>query len=124
MKEKMLKTLTKLTSKRGLILTIMSLSVLFATCMLPVLATAATPAKGVGLLIGYVLKIFQYIGALLLVWAIAQLILAFKNEDADSKSRAMMMLMVGVILCVLKPVVQGVLGAMGVKISISDPSNF
>lgn len=120
----MLKTLTKLTSKRGLILTIMSFSVLFATCMLPVLATTATPAKGVGLLIGYVLKIFQYIGALLLVWAIAQLILAFKNEDADSKSRAMMMLMVGVILCVLKPVVQGVLGAMGVKVSISDPSNF
>lgn len=119
----MLKTLTKLTSKRGLILTIMSLSVLFATCMLPVLATP-TPAKGVGLLIGYVLKIFQYIGALLLVWAIAQLILAFKNEDADSKSRAMMMLMVGVILCVLKPVVQGVLGAMGVKVSISDPNNF
>lgn len=123
MKEKMQKTLKKLTGKRGLIMTVMSLSVLFVTCMLPVLAAGV--GDGVALLLGYVLKIFQYIGALLLVWAIAQLVLAFKNEDADSKSRAMMMLLVAVILCCLKPVVQAVLKAMGLtSINIKDPTGF
>lgn len=51
-----------------------------------------------GTLIGYVCKIFFYIGALLMVWGIGQLVLAFKNEDADSKSRAMMVLVCAILL--------------------------
>lgn len=39
-------------------------------------------------LLGYVFAIFKYIGWLLLAWGVGQLVLAFKNEDADSKSRA------------------------------------
>lgn len=122
MKEKMLKTFASLKSKRGLVLSVLTLSILLVTCMFPAFATGAS---AVGVLIGYILKIFQYLGALLLIWAIAQLVLAFKNEDADSKSRAMMMMMVALILVVLKPVVQAVLNAAGLtSITITDAKDF
>lgn len=42
--------------------------------------------------------IFQSVGVVLSVYSIGALILAFKNEDADSKSRASTMLVVGVVL--------------------------
>ena len=61
-------------------------------------------------LLGYVFAIFKYIGWLLLAWGIGQLILAFKNEDADSKSRAMMLLVVAVILTVIGTIFNSVLG--------------
>lgn len=57
----------------------------------------------VGKLVEYIFKIFFYIGVLLLAWAIGQLVLAFKNEDADSKSRAMMLLVVAIILMGIQP---------------------
>lgn len=61
-------------------------------------------------LLGYVFAIFKYIGWLLLAWGIGQLILAFKNEDADSKSRAMMLLIVAVILTVIGAIFNSVMG--------------
>ena len=48
--------------------------------------------------LGLIFKIFRYIGILLLAWSIGMLVLAFKNEDADSKSRAIMMMVVSVVL--------------------------
>lgn len=45
--------------------------------------------------------IFKWIGWMLLAWGVAQLLLAFKNEDADSKSRAMMLIGVGAGLTVV-----------------------
>ena len=40
----------------------------------------------------------KYIGILLAAWGVIQLILAFKNEDADSKSRAMMLIVCAIAL--------------------------
>lgn len=51
-----------------------------------------------GNLIALICKVFFYIGAILLAWAIGQLVLAFKNEDADSKSRAVMVLVCAIML--------------------------
>lgn len=62
-------------------------------------------------LLGYVFAIFKYIGWLLLAWGIGQLILAFKNEDADSKSRAMMLLVVAVILTVIGNIFNGIMSS-------------
>ena len=58
-------------------------------------------------LLGYVFAIFKYIGWLLLAWGIGQLVLAFKNEDADSKSRAMMLLVVAIILTSIGTIFNG-----------------
>lgn len=56
----------------------------------------------IGSAIGVILTFIRGVGVILLVWGFAQLILAFKNEDADSKSRAIMAIMVGVALTALK----------------------
>lgn len=45
-----------------------------------------------------VYKIFKYIGFILVIWGVGQLILAFKNEDSDSKSRAIMSIVAGAAL--------------------------
>ena len=73
-------------------------------------ATTGTAEALVKNLLGYVFAIFRYIGWLLLAWGIGQLILAFKNEDADSKSRAMMLLIVAVILTVIGTIFNSVMG--------------
>ena len=54
-----------------------------------------------------IFNIFRYIGILLLAWSIGMLVLAFKNEDADSKSRAIMMIVVSVVLIGIKTVFTG-----------------
>ena len=61
-------------------------------------------------LIAIVCDIFRMIGAVLLVWAIGQLVMAFRNEDADSKSRAMMVLVCAILLISVKTVYQALTG--------------
>lgn len=51
--------------------------------------------------------IFRTVGILLLAWAIAQLVIAFKNEDADSKQRATIFLVISILLIVLKSIFDG-----------------
>ena len=51
--------------------------------------------------------IFRTVGILLLAWAIAQLVIAFKNEDADSKQRATILLVISILLIVLKSIFDG-----------------
>lgn len=62
-------------------------------------------------IVGIITQIFFYIGILLLAWSIGMLVLAFKNEDADSKSRAMLLLVVSAALIGIKPLLKGVLGS-------------
>ena len=49
-------------------------------------------------LISIIGQIFVGIGAILLVYSVGQLVLAFKNEDPDSKSKATSILVVSAIL--------------------------
>ena len=42
--------------------------------------------------------LFKSIGFVLVLWGAGQLVLAFKNEDPDSKSRAIMSIVAGVAL--------------------------
>lgn len=73
-------------------------------------ATTGTAEGLVKNMSSYVFAIFKYIGWLLLAWGIGQLVLAFKNEDADSKSRAMMLIVVAIILTVIGTIFKGVMG--------------
>lgn len=80
---------------------------------MPIFAMAGGADDMFGTLVGYVCKIFFYIGAILLVWAVGQLVLAFKNEDADSKSRAVMVLVCAVLLMSIGTIYDTVAGKMG-----------
>lgn len=82
----------------------------FAVACPMVLATevaTSTADKAMSTIVNFVFRIFGYIGAVLGVWGIGSLILAFKNEDADAKSRAIMILGAAILLLSLKTVVQG-----------------
>lgn len=57
-------------------------------------------------MIDIVEKIFVAVGIILLVYSIGQLTLAFKNEDADSKSRASAMLVVAAVLIVFPTLIE------------------
>jgi hypothetical protein len=54
----------------------------------------------------------KYIGAALGAWGVIQLALAFKNEDADSKSRALMLIIAAIILFN----VQAVINMLGLNV--------
>lgn len=94
-------------TKKGKVVlgSVMVLTLVLCALTLPVFADQASTL--VGTLIDIVCKIFMYIGILLSVWSVGMLVLAFKNEDADSKSRAMMLLVVSCVLIGIKALVDG-----------------
>ena len=49
--------------------------------------------------------IFQAVGAILSIYAVGQPILAFKNEDANSKSSASTLLVVGIVLIAIPGII-------------------
>ena len=56
-------------------------------------------------IIGYIGRIFRVVGVFLIAFSAGQLILAMKNEDADSKSRASTQLAVGAVLLVVPTII-------------------
>ncbi len=98
-------------------------AVMFSTISmgaLPVFATGTAAANTnvdlpqlMGKIIGIILDIFFYVGIVMLVWAIAQTGLAFKNDDPDSKQRATMLLVISAILIGLRPIVKGIVDTFG-----------
>ena len=78
--------------------------------------SANTKAEGVlKNMITIIEDVFRYVGVVLAVYSIGQLIMAFKNEDADSKSRATTMLVVACVLIGIKTLVEntGILDELG-----------
>lgn len=77
-------------------------------------AAGGTGAAGmVSTLLGYIFGIFQYIGILLLAWGVGQLVLAFRNEDGDSKSRAIMLILSSIVLMSIGTIVSGLVNGQG-----------
>lgn len=74
-----------------------------------------TGSKLVLEVVAIVCYIARIIGVILLVWGVVQLILAFRNEDADSKTKAAMTIVVAVVLFslsfILTPLVKLILGS-------------
>lgn len=104
----MLPKLTKLTGvnssqrkTRLFVTSIMLCSMVMLTLLCPAFAATAYKATVSGLLnsmIEIIGTIFVAVGVILAVYAVGMLIMAFKNEDADSKSRASTLLVVAIIL--------------------------
>lgn len=72
--------------------------------------------KIMGEIVKIVLTIFAYIGVILALWGAGSLVMAFKNEDADSKSRAIMSLVVGVCLICLRFLIKPILDLTGITV--------
>ena len=84
-------------------------------------AQTSTTAKDlISKVLGIICDIFLGIGVLLLAWSVGMLFLAFKNDDADSKSRAMMMMIVSIVLIAFKTILGGVLKSAGTGFTIGE----
>ena len=99
---------TKLSNIKNKIKIAGTTSAVVATGLIAV-ANAGTATELVKKLLGYIFGIFFFIGVLLLAWGIGQLVLAFKNEDGDSKCRAIMLIIASIVLMSVGGIVAGVL---------------
>lgn len=100
----------KFCKKYALELVISMSAILPCSTVLDVYASTVNTVDEVNLIskvLDIIFTIFRYIGILLLAWSIGMLVLAFKNEDADSKSRAIMMMVVSVVLIGVKTLFTG-----------------
>ena len=82
-------------------------------CTTP-LAMAAPTAEGlIANIVGVIFTIAGYIGILLFVWGVIMLVLAIRNEDGDSKSRAVLFIIVAIVLITLGAVFDPVMKYLG-----------
>lgn len=78
--------------------------------------STSTLESTLGKVVGVVFDLFRYIGIVLALWGVGSLVMAFKNEDADSKSRAIMSLVVGLVLMFLETVAKPILDAANIPV--------
>lgn len=98
----------------GLMTASMSMTRVFATDATP--NTDATMDSLMGQVLKIIFTIFRYVGILLLVWSIAQIVMAFKNDDADSKQKGMMIAVISIVLITLSFVLKPILQTVGVSV--------
>lgn len=95
---------------RGFIIAMVIITMMMMACILNVSFAdsdyASTIRDLIEKMVSIIGTIFQAVGAVLTVYSVGQLIFAFKNEDADSKSRASTMMVVGVVLIALPGVIE------------------
>lgn len=70
----------------------------------------------IGSILGIILTIAMYVGVVLLTYAIFQLVMSFKNDDAEGKSRATQLLVVSAVLIGLKKLMSVLLSKIGITI--------
>lgn len=68
-------------------------------------------------ILGVITTIAMYVGILLLAWGAFQLFMAFKNEDADSKQRAFLVIIAGIALTALKTIITAITGMSAANVS-------
>lgn len=78
---------------------------MMAVTMISMCCAEDAAAKVITEMISIICRVFRYVGVVLGVYSVGQLVMAFKNEDADSKSRATTMLVVAGILVGIKSLV-------------------
>ena len=70
----------------------------------------------IGSILGIILTIAMYVGVVLLTYAVFQLVMSFKNDDAEGKSRATQLLVVSAVLIGLKKLMSVLLSKIGIAI--------
>ena len=83
----------------------------------PVMAAGDTSVDSlIGTIVGIILTMFRYAGIVLLVWGVAQFVMAMKRSDSESKGDAIQTIIAAIVLIGLKTVVT----SLGIVDSIPD----
>ena len=104
----------------GKYLNIMMMAIMFIM-MSGVLTFASSTSNGsasklIGGIVGIILSMFRWVGVVLLVWGVAQFVMAIKRTDAESKSDAIQTIICAIVLISLKTVITA-LGIDGLSIT-------
>lgn len=105
----MMSTNTKKRNKLMMMGTFMVITTLMFTFLVAFAAPAVPDTLNDMLtkVIFYVGLIFQTVGIFLAVYAVGQMIMAFKDENPDAKTKAATLLVVAIILITLPQIIQG-----------------
>ena len=102
------------------------MSVMMMAFMFIMMSGMATFAAGnstasslIGNIVAIILAMFRWVGVVLLVWGVAQFIMAIKRTDAESKSDAIQTIICSIVLISLKTIIDG-LGIDGLTIGNAD----
>lgn len=79
----------------------------------------STASSLIGNIVAIILAMFRWVGVVLLVWGVAQFIMAIKRTDAESKSDAIQTIICSIVLISLKTIIDG-LGIDGLTIGNAD----
>lgn len=103
-----------------------TMSVMMMAFMFIMMSGMATFAAGnstasslIGNIVAIILAMFRWVGVVLLVWGVAQFIMAIKRTDAESKSDAIQTIICSIVLISLKTIIDG-LGIDGLTIGNAD----
>lgn len=69
-----------------------------------------------GSVLGIIFTVAMYIGIILAVWGLFQLVMSLKNDDAEAKSRATQLMVVGIVLIGLKGLASVLLSKIGITV--------
>lgn len=70
--------------------------------------TNANAADIMGKVVGLIFSIFQLVGLLLSVWGLSQIIMGFKDDNPDSKTKGVTFMLVGVLLMCLQALAKSI----------------
>lgn len=83
---------------------------------------SAGASDAMGTALGYVAKIFMYLGIFFAAISFAQLMLALKREDAEGQSTQIRNLLIGFVLAGAGGIMDAVLSSLGSDITRKDVS--
>ena len=79
------------------------------------LNTNVSQGSVINAIAGAIANIFLVVGILLLLVSVAQLVMAFRNEDPEGKAKAAQQLAVSIVLIGIKFILNLILAAVGVE---------
>lgn len=98
---------------------IMNLAMVTTMAIITTPPAYATASEMISRIIGTVLAIGTYIGAVLLAQGVFQLVMAFKDDNADSKSKAIMLILASIILVSLQTVYTSLMQGTSISVGTS-----
>lgn len=117
MEEKQRKTMMLFGKPLGIIMMAFVFIMMFGVVTFAAGSSGSVSASNlIGKIVSVILSMFRWVGIVLLVWGVAQFVMAIKRTDAESKSDAIQTIICAIVLIGLKSIIN----SLGLGISLED----
>ena len=90
----------------GKAISIMTMFIMMSGMMTFAAGSSSSASSLISNIVAIILAMFRWVGVVLLVWGVAQFIMAIKRTDAESKSDAIQTIICAIVLISLKTVIE------------------